>query len=559
MEAFAGYQEAFAEITRRARERFERRQWELAVADASERLDLYSAVIGRTEAGIRAMLAGRLTDRVTWTGMKAVYSGLIAGREDLELAETFFNSVTRRVFATMGVDPDIEFVDSDFEPPPAAPVAGLLRTYGGRAGGTEVVAAILRDCGWEAPLEAPGRDAALAAGRLAERLARDGASGPVDRAEVLGAPFFRRKGAYLVGRAFSGTRSIPFALALLNGERGITVDAVLTEEDDISILFSFTRSHFHVDLGPPQQLVRHLKSLLPRKPLAEIYIALGHHKHGKTEIYRDLLRHMRDTDERFGLAPGTPGMVMIVFTMPGHDVVIKIIRDRFPAIKPMTAEAIRENYRLVYRHDRAGRLVEAQEFEHLEFERGRFDPALLAEFGRDADHTVAAAGGELVVHHAYIERRVIPLDLYLREAGPDAAAAAVTDFGQAIKDLAGNGIFPGELLPKNFGVTRHGRVVCYDYDELSLLTNFSFRSLPVADDDQDDLAEEAWFGVGPRDVFPEEISRFLGLSPALREVLGRTHGDLYDVNFWQETQARVRNREIIDFFPYHPARRLLGA
>ncbi|MGH7777301.1 MAG: bifunctional isocitrate dehydrogenase kinase/phosphatase [Candidatus Dormibacterales bacterium] len=553
--SFDGYQDAFEAIGRRARRRFEHRDWQGAVADARERLDLYGAVIDRVEARVREVLGARVADKLVWARIKAAYSALIAGRDDAELAETFFNSITRRVFTTQGVDGEIEFVDSDFEAP--LPQAGeILRTYEAPPDAIRLLESILADGWFEAGFDDLSRDARLGGERLARELRARGAPGVVERAEVLAAPFFRRKGAYLLGRIFSGRASIPLALALLNTERGVVVDALLTDEDDISILFSFTRSHFHVDLGPPHRLVRYLKLIMPRKSVAELYIALGHHKHGKTELYRDLLRHLRETDEKFEFAPGTPGMVMVVFTMPGHDMVFKVIRDRFPVIKPMTPGMVRDNYRLVFRHDRAGRLVEAQEFEHLEFERARFSDWLLGEFRRDADRTVSVDGDTVVLHHVYLERRVSPLDVHLRAGSRDEGRRAVLDFGQAVKDLAANGIFPGELLPKNFGVTRHGRVVCYDYDELSFLTDFTFRPMPQASRDEDEYEDGSWFGVGPKDLFPEEFSRFLGLPPPLGEILQRGHGDLYEVGFWKKMQARVRGGEIIDIFPYAPGRRL---
>ncbi len=311
VEAFDRHQEAFAAIGRRARGRFERRDWSGAVQDAAERLDLYGCAIDEVESRVRATLGTRESDRLVWAGMKAVYSGLIAGRQDWELAETFFNSVTRRVFATVGVDRNIEFVDSDFEAPSPEAGAVLYRTYPG-APAADLVETILLDSWFDAPYEDARRDARLAAARLEEQLRRMGGGGRFERAEIIGAPFFRRKGAYLLGRLFGERVTIPFALALLNTERGIVVDAVLTDEDDISILFSFTRSHFHVDLGPAHHLVQQLRILMPRKRIAELYIALGCHKHGKTELYRGLLRHLRDTDEQFQFAPGTPGMVMIV-------------------------------------------------------------------------------------------------------------------------------------------------------------------------------------------------------------------------------------------------------
>jgi isocitrate dehydrogenase kinase/phosphatase len=556
VEAFNAYRESFTEISRRAQGRFERRDWKGEMGDAVERLDLYSSVIDGIEVRVRATLGRRSTDRLVWAGMKAVYSLLIAEREDSELAETFFNSVCRRMFATVGVDGNIEFVDSDFAAPGDGAPDVLCRVYDRPGDAHSLIGAVLRDSWFQAPYDDMARDVRLGGDRLAADLLALGIPEPVGRAEFIAAPFVRRKGAYLLGRLFSGRRAIPVALAVLNTERGLVLDALLTDENDISILFSFTRSHFHVDFWPPHPLVRYLKLLMPRKPIAEIYIALGHHKHGKTELYRGFLQHLREGAERFQLAPGTPGMIMVVFTMPGYDVVFKVIRDRFPAIKPMTASAVRQNYRLVFRHDRAGRLVEAQEFEHLQFDRARFEPEVLEEFQRNADQTVTVGENTVVVHHAYIERRVTPLDVYLATASEESAREAVVDFGQAVKDLAANGIFPGELLPKNFGVTRHLRVACYDYDELSLLTDFTFRAMPAARMDEDEYADEPWFGVGPRDVFPEEFSRFLGLAPNLRKVLDETHADLYQVGFWQEVQARVNSGEVIDIFPYNPSRRL---
>jgi isocitrate dehydrogenase kinase/phosphatase len=555
-DAFDRYQGSFQQLTRRARGRFEQRDWKGAVADAIGRLDLYGTVIPELVGEVRSRLGARTADRLVWAGMKAIYSGLIAGRPDWELAETFFNSVTRRIFATAGVDQDIEYVDSDFDPPAAGTRQVRYRSYEG-SGLARLVEAVLHDRWFDAPYEAATRDSRRAAEVLRAQLRAVGlAETDVTGAEILAAPFFRRKGAYLIGRLVFGSRSLPLVLALLNTDRGIVVDAVLTDAEDVSVLFSFTRSHFHVDLEPPYELVRYLKRLLPRKPVAELYIALGHHKHGKTELYRDLLRRLRETRDRFELAPGTPGTVMVVFTMPGYDVVLKVIKDHFPAEKSETAAAVRDKYRLVFRHDRAGRLVEAQEFEHLKFDLARLDPRLVEVFKSEADQTVTAGPDQMVVHHAYMERRVTPLDVFLQGADEDAARTAVFDFGQAVKDLAASGIFPGELLPKNFGVTRHGRIVCYDYDELGLLTDFRFRSIPEAQANDDDLSEGPWFGVGPWDVFPEEFRQFIGLPPGLLEVLDRHHGDLYEVHFWQEMQARVMEGEIIDVFPYPPSRQL---
>ena len=556
-EAFDAYQNGFAEITRRAPTRYAARDWHGAMADAVERLDLYGLVIDGVEAQVREMLGDRVHERLTWAGMRAVYSGLMEEREDWDVGETFFSSVTRRIFATVGVDPNIEFVDTDFETPPVPAEGTVTRTYTGTGHTAELIERMLSDGWFEAPFADLHRDARRVSERLAHDLAVLGEAGSaIERVEVVRAPFFRRKGAYLIGRLHAGTTSLPLVLALLNTEEGITVDAVLTDENDVSIVFGFTRSHFHVDIGPPFQLVRFLKTLMPRKRIAELYIAIGYHKHGKTELYRDLLAHLRITEERFDLARGTPGLVMIVFTMLGYDVVFKIIRDRFPESKSVTKGQVMRQYRLVFRHDRAGRLVEAQEFEHLKFDRSRFTDRLVAELERDAKGSVTVSDDAVVVHHAYVERRVSPLDIYLREADDEAARLAVIDFGQSLKDLAATGVFPGDLLPKNFGVTRHGRVVCYDYDELSLLTDLFFRDLPVSDSYDDELSDGPWFGAGPHDVFPEEFPRFISIPSELKAAMEEVHPELYQRSFWAEMQDRVRRGELVDIFPYRPDRSL---
>jgi isocitrate dehydrogenase kinase/phosphatase len=343
---------------------------------------------------------------------------------------------------------------------------------------------------------------------------------------------------------------------LLNTPQGVIIDAVLLREREVSILFSFTRSYFHVDVERLYDLVRFLRSIMPRKRIAELYTAIGHHKHGKTELYRDLLHHLAACDDHFEVARGQRGMVMAVFTLPSYDVVFKVIKDHFDAPKDTTRQAVMEKYHLVFKHDRAGRLVDAQEFEHLQFDRWRFSDALLDHLRRVAAQTVIVEAGHVVIKHAYVERRVTPLNLYVREADEDAARAAVLDYGYVLKDLAATNIFPGDMLLKNFGVTRQGRVVFYDYDELCLLTDCTFRSLPQPTNPEEEVAAEPWFAVGEHDIFPEELQCFLGLQGALRDVFMQQHADLFDTQFWHQIEARLQAGETLDIFPYAKSERL---
>jgi isocitrate dehydrogenase kinase/phosphatase len=303
-------------------------------------------------------------------------------------------------------------------------------------------------------------------------------------------------------------------------------------------------------------MVEFLGSIMPRKPIAELYTAVGFNKHGKTELYRSLLNHLRKTEEQFEFAPGQRGMVMSVFMLPGFDIVFKVLRDRFQYPKTVTHQEVREKYRLVFRHDRVGRLVDAQEFEHLAFDRSRFSEELLAELVTSAGETVEVRGDRVVIAHLFTERRLRPLDVYLGEADGEAAREAVVDYGQVLRDLAATNIFPGDMLLKNFGVSRHGRLIFYDYDELCLLTDCNFRVLPEARGDLEETAQEPWFYVAEHDIFPEEFRAFLGLRGELLETFLAAHGELLGVGFWHRMQDVHRRGEVLDVFPYKDSRRL---
>ena len=550
-ETFASYVEAFRSLTRQARTRFEAEDWQGVQHDASLRFDLYPDAVAEGLARLVPLLAGRERDRPTWTALRAAYARRVAARVDVEQAESFFNSFTRKIFHTIGVDPAVEFLAPSGTPRTSTGAASAVRFE--RDGSLDELLLRILDSyrfapGWR---DAAG-DAALAARAMEERL-----PGRTVRAiELARAVFFRGKAAYLVGRVETDGGDVPLVLALVNPGGGIEVDAVLLSEDDVSIVFSFARSYFFVEMDEPRETVAFLRGLMPKKPVAELYNAVGCNKHGKTELYRSILRHLDTTDDRFEIATGQRGMVMTVFTLPKLDVVFKVIKDRFDYPKTVTHQEVRDKYRLVFRHDRAGRLVDAQEFEHLEFDGARFSPPLLEELARVASDTVRFRGDGVVIGHLYTERRLRPLDVYLREAETPAAEQAVIEYGQVLRDLAATNIFPGDMLLKNFGVTRHGRLVFYDYDELCLLSDCVFRRLPQARSDDEELSSEPWYYVGERDIFPEEFRAFLGLRRELLETFLRHHEELLHVDFWHRMQDLHRRGEVVDIYPYRPQHRL---
>ena len=389
--------------------------------------------------------------------------------------------------------------------------------------------------------------------------------------QVLASLFYRNKGAYLVGKIVNGDEELPFALPILHRAPGVVhIDAALFGESDLLILFSFSRAYFMVDMEIPSAYVQFLRTLMPRKPRAELYNALGLAKQGKNLFYRDLLWHLRHSSDRFRIAPGIKGMVMLVFDLPSFPYVFKLIKDRFPLPKEITREQVRRKYHLVKQHDRVGRMADTMEFSMLAFPRARFEDALIAEIEQEAASQLELSDGdedgqvEVVIQHAYIERRMTPLNLCLQQAldadehDPQAQARlehAVFEYGNAIKELVAANIFPGDMLYKNFGVTRHGRVVFYDYDEIEYVTDCNFRKVPAPRCEEDELSGEVWYPVAKGDVFPETFAPFLLGNPRVREAFLRHHADLLTPEFWQEHQARIRRGEVLDFFPYGAHRR----
>lgn len=555
--AFDDHRQQVRAITRRVQQRFERRDWAGIRHDTVERLGLHSRSVGRVCEILREQLGDRIADRSVWPPLKEAYTATILGRDDFELAQTFFNSLTRRVFSHDGVDPSIDFAADEFPLPYRGWEMASARMYAVRRVDAGVIRKVLEDAGLHAPFRDLAADSALAAERIRQALREQHGGEEIEALDVLRPVFFRNKGAYVIGRARRGEEVLlPVLLPIVNSEAGVEVDAVLPTEEEASIVFSFARWYFHADVESPREVIGFLKSILPRKRTAELYISLGYTKHGKTELYRDLVRHITASDAPFVVSEGQRGLVMAVFDLPSYPFVFKVIKDRFPPQKNTSRAKVMEKYREVLLHDRVGRLVDFQDYEHLKIPKARISPGLLDDLLRDAARDVEVSGDDVVIRHVYVERRVTPLDVFLREAEPEAAEAAVSDWGRCIKDLAAANIFPGDVLLKNFGVTRHGRVVFYDYDEVVRLTDCNFRPFPKARHDFEEISSETWFAVGESDVFPEELGRFLGLEGRRRELFLQEHGDLFGVEFWRRLQERHRSGEVVEFFPYRDERRL---
>lgn len=554
---FEDYHHGFAAITRRARERFQTCDWAGARNDAVERIELYDVCVSRCREQLQQLLGPETPERALWRQVKQGFEQRIAGRIDSELYKTFYNTLTRRLFRTHGVDDGIEFMALDIEPSDAIthPVARHVYAIS-ESRPADAFSRLLADFAFDVPYRHQLRCAAAIAVRLQDDLAHWGAY-PVRAIELLQTVFYRERRAYLVGRVFGEHRFSPCVIALVNDGDGIRVEAVLSRRRDVAHLFGVSRSYFQADLPTVADAVVFLRSILPGKPVDEIYTVLGRAKQGKTERYRTFFSHFQQHDnERLVHADGTPGMVMAVFTLPSYPLVFKLIRDRFAWPKTMSRQDVEEKYALVFNLDRIGRLLDAQPYRHLRFPVSRFAPELLDELLNQCSRSVSREGDDVVISLCYVQRRFRPLNLYLREQGAEAARAAALDYAQAIRDMACNNIFPGDMLLKNFGVSRHGRAVFYDYDELCLVTECNFRAWPAPRSEEEAMASEPWFHVAANDVFPERFPLFMGLPAPLLALVREQHAELFDPAWWQALQAGFSRGQFPDTPPYPRALRL---
>jgi isocitrate dehydrogenase kinase/phosphatase len=554
VEAFAHYNAEFRAITRRAPLRFDARDWKGSQRDAVERIELYDRYVNQTIAELRVALGTAAAERDLWRHTRAEFAAQIGALADPEFTKTFFSSISRRLFGTVGVAPDIEFVATELDPLAAVHTAVGTNTYVNHGSLPLLFEDLLGDLRFRSAWRDLDKTIAHVVSEVGAHLYARGARREVLRVEVIRPVFYQVSRAYVVGRVVGADFVLPLVIALKNAEGGMLVDAVMLTEEDVSIVFSFTRSYFHVDLERVAEAVVFLKSILPRKPVSELFTVLGRARQGKTERYRELMRNLEQTDDLFVHAPGEHGLVMVCFTLPSFDVVFKVIRDRFPYPKTVLREEVLAKYQMVFIHDRGGRLVDAQEFRRLRFPRARFAAELLEDLRLETAGSVHEDGEDLVFDHLYIERRMTPLNLYLRAAAAADGERVVLDYGQCIRDLAYTNIFPGDLLLKNFGVTRHGRVIFYDYDELCRVTDCNFRDVPQATNPEDEMRAEAWFYVGDNDVFPETFINFLGFNEAQRAALLRMHGEILTAAFWRGVQQRLRDGEVVEVLPYHPHR-----
>ncbi len=575
MDGFNRHYRLFRTESARAKHRFETADWHGQQRAQRERIEFYDLRVKECTKRLEKEFKAGQQPMEVWHQVKLHYIGLLVNHHQPELAETFFNSVTTKILHRTHFQNDFifvrpavstEYIEND--EPAAKPTYRAY--YPARETLGETIVRIIDNFQLQRPFDDLARDAGAVRDAIEARLHHVTLRANF-QIQVLSSLFFRNKGAYVVGKIINGFNEVPFALPILHNRSGkLVIDACLFGEDDLQALFSFARAYFMVDMEVPSAYVQFLRSLMPRKPRNEIYNALGLAKQGKTLFYRDFLYHLKHSSDKFRIAPGIKGMVMLVFDLPSFPFVFKLIKDYYPPPKDTTREQIKGKYLLVKQHDRVGRMADTLEYSEVAFPRERFDDALIAEIQKFAPSQLEISDRdgdghqEVIIKHLYIERRMIPLNIYLQEAFDtglqDARARqqmehSVIEYGNAIKDLVAANIFPGDMLWKNFGVTRNGKVVFYDYDEIEYITDCHFRRVPTPRNEEEEMSGEIWYSVGPHDVFPETFAPFLLGNDAVRDVFMKHHSDLLGVDFWQSHKERILAGHVYDVFPYDVSRR----
>lgn len=553
VEGFDKHYRLFRESSAQAKKRFETSNWLAAQRAVRERIAFYDERVNETVGLLQDKFRADKIDTNTWQLAKLLYIGLLINHKQPELAETFFNSVFCKImhrtyfhndfiFVRPGVSTD--FIESD---PPA-----YRSYYPNKTGLHQVIRDIVNDFDWQCPFEDKERDVERVIRAVVLQMGGKLVAAEANfQLQVLNSAFYRNKAAYIVGKAINGDYEYPFVVPILHDPQGrLFIDAILLDPAQIRTLFSLSRAYFMTDMEVPSTYVKFLSSLMPHKPEAELYTMLGLAKQGKTMFYRDLIHHLKHSLDEFIVAPGIRGLVMAVFTLPSFPYVFKVIKDVFAPPKEVDHATVKAKYLLVKQHDRVGRMADTLEFSDVALPKARFSHELLEELRRECPALLEEDESDIVIKHVYIERRMKPLNLYLDSADDERRENAVMEYGNAIKELAYANIFPGDMLFKNFGVTRFGRVVFYDYDEIEYMTDCNFRRIPEAPNPEAEMSGEPWYSVARNDVFPEEFGTFLLGNPDTRRVFLKHHADLLEPAFWQKTRQKILDGFVPDFFPY---------
>jgi isocitrate dehydrogenase kinase/phosphatase len=557
LDGFNRHYTLFRQYSREGKECFEKADWARVAEVSRERILGYEQRVQETVDTIHREFPQAGENSELWPRIKIVFIGKLMNHLQSECAESFYNSVACKVLHRNYYNSDYIFWRPAISTQYLRGSQPTYRSYYPASDGLRrSLLEILTHFNLATPFENLRRDIRNLERALLEERTPGWKAKPNFQIQVLESLFYRNKAAYVVGRLINGDEKRPFIIPILRtNDQTSTVDSLLMRQKDVAVLFSFSRAYFLVDMEVPSAYVSFLLSIMPSKSAVDLYAMLGLQKQAKTIFYRELRHHLRHSRDTFQVAPGVRGMVMLVFTMPSMPFVFKMIKDRFDPPKTSSRQEVKEKYLLVKNHDRVGRLADTLEYSNVAIPLNRIDPNLLEQLQREATSTVEIDGEMLVIQHIYIERRMHPLDNYLAQASKAERKAAIRDFGYSIRDLAGANIFPGDMLKKNFGVTRYDRVVFYDYDEICYITECNFRKVPPPRDFDDVMSDTPWYSVQEHDVFPETFGPFFFADPEDMAMFRKDHAELMTADWWKKVKDDILSGDQADIFPYRKNRR----
>jgi len=557
LDGFDKHYQVFRKFNDEAMTCFERSDWARSGAAGKERILGYETRVSETVTKLNSRFPGAAEHTHLWPGIKAAFITILMNHLQSECAETYYNSVACKVLHRNYYNNENIFWRPALSTEHLSGSNPTYHSYYPPTNGLRrCLLQLLNGFALNSKFQNIRRDIRRLEQTIIKQRPKTWKAQPNHQIQVLSSLFYRNKAAYIVCRIINGDHIQALIIPLMQDDnQHLFVDTALLRAKDVAIIFSFSRAYFMVDMEVPSAYVKFLLSIMPGKSPVDLYAMLGLQKQAKTLLYREMQYHLSHSQDNFQIAPGVRGMVMLVFALPSFPFVFKLIRDHFDPPKTSSREDVRGKYQLVKYHDRVGRMADTLEYSNVAIPLDRIDPALMKELRATSESSIEVVGENLVISHIYIERRMEPLDRYLSHASPSLRRQAIRDFGQSIRDLAGANIFPGDMLKKNFGVTRTERVVFYDYDEITYITECNFRHIPRAASYEDEISDTPWYSIGQHDVFPSSFAPFFFANKTDLDMFKADHADLLDADWWNGIKNDILAGKQNDLFPYPVKRR----
>lgn len=545
---YSRFYEEFLSNIDQAKIAFEERDFASSVRVSERRLSLYSASIVDVSERLRQAYPQIHADETLWQEVAANYSALISGEYAEDVGRAYLHSLRRRIYQGEWRAEDYAF--ADMTPPGDEDLARVTRSYPLDAHMTaEVVAEILRIPGFKRDFADIDDDVARVMQRISDNLENlPRRPHKLIRVDMIDAGFYRNRGAYLVGRLiFENDRFIPLILALLNDERGIYVDAVLTSVTYAHNIFSSTLANFHVTNPCYHEVCALLKSIMPKRPLGLHYSTIGYNHLGKVAVMRELEAELLESENGLETAVGSPGTVAMGFAASNSAYSLKVIRDKPTAQYKWGEfgglESVIRKYTRVHEINRTGSMLDSIIYYKVRLDRSWFSPALLEDLLAHAAETVSLNGDDVIFKYLIVQIKLTPLPVYLENASDRQAETAITNLGYCIKNNAAANIYNRDLDARNYGISSYSKVYLFDYDALEILSDVKIRTNLDREAGEEDIPD--WYFEDGVVFLPEELVSGLCIRQrGLCDYFTRRHANLLGTEYWTEIQQYIQQGRV---------------